>query len=454
MRYVLVSSRHHPGQGGIGAYVAAFVEAGARHGWRIDLITRPGAHAPRGAVVHAVETADRSPAFARRLSVLRELEVVRPYRYGLWSLAAARKLLELNERPDAIEFVDSQAEGYVSLCSARVRVRYAGVPMIVHAHTTMAVVESLNRSDDARFGRGIYHAWERAALEAADAIIAPSARASRTLAAGSTVVRVPPPVRGATPGGRVRSKRIVVLGTIEPAKGVDIWCRSLNTVLRERPDAEALLVGPDTSHGPDGASCAACCRDLLAPALRGRLRITGPVAYPDAVRILNRAALVVVPSLHESFSYVAADAVVRRRPVLLSDRVGLHEYAPQLEVYPADDQDALALAQLRALDDPAGGRSRVDAARRHLLRSCSPSRHIAAKRRLIERLNCRETRYGRARADDAIDLMESFLRSVEARERVHRVSAQAPSPSEVLSRQRAASGAGHTPDRYIRAAHT
>src|SRR5262245_14788480 len=106
MRIVLVSSQHHPAQGGIGAYVAEFVDVACEAGWTVQLITRPGPLLPQGCKPLLVTTADAQPQFSKHVVALRQIERIRPYRYGLWSLAVARRLLDLDELPDVVEFVD------------------------------------------------------------------------------------------------------------------------------------------------------------------------------------------------------------------------------------------------------------------------------------------------------------------------------------------------------------
>ena len=141
MRWLLVSSQHHPSHGGIGAYVARFVGVARAAGWTIDLMTRPGALHPPGATVHEVTTPDMLDDFAARLPALRRIERVRPYRYALWSRAVAERLSSIDGDFDAIEFVDSQAEGFVAIGGRQLRGRFArgGAPMLIHAHTPMFV---------------------------------------------------------------------------------------------------------------------------------------------------------------------------------------------------------------------------------------------------------------------------------------------------------------------------
>src|SRR5215510_13869572 len=93
MRWLLVSSQHHPMHGGIGTYVSRFVQCASAAGWNVDLVTRPSDVLPRQGNIHEVTTLDQDPSFDERVSALRQAERIRPYRYALWSKATAEHLL-------------------------------------------------------------------------------------------------------------------------------------------------------------------------------------------------------------------------------------------------------------------------------------------------------------------------------------------------------------------------
>ncbi|MDY7109211.1 MAG: glycosyltransferase family 4 protein [Planctomycetota bacterium] len=420
MHWVLVSARHHPSHGGIGAHVWSFCTAAREAGWRVDLLTRPGPTYPPAEQVHVIRTRDDRHDFGRRIAALRSIERIRPYRYGLWSLAVAERLREFEVRPDAIEFVDCQAEGYASLCSHRVRDRFPGVPMIVHAHTPMFIEESINGCDARRFGRSIYHGWERAALRAADGIITVSALLAKRLGQHTQVIAPCLPVAPSRCGRADGSRHpyILFVGSVQPRKGVDVWARSLNRVLRVRPDVSAVLIGSDTMTGPGETSMSTHVRALIAPALRSRVHWRGPLSHGETRRAIESAAVVVVPSRFESFSYVGAEALLSRRPVVLSDRVGLREWIGDPPGVPIDDAAALARAQRSILGEPSAPRRAAARFRSLLLDACTPARHLREKAVLAARFADVSLRRSSRRrcADDAIEHMRRFLRGVETRE--------------------------------------
>lgn len=418
MYIVLVSSQHHPTHGGIGAYVQEFANACATAGWRVDLITRPSVEGlmPRVHRVHEVVTGDMEPSFDARIRGLRQIERIRPYRYGLWSLAVAEKLLEVDGRPDVIEFVDCQAEGFVSLTSRRVRSRFHDTSFVVSAHTPMWLHEKHAGADLQRFGRSIYHAWERSAVAAADGVIAPSRALMDRIEPTVPMLVAPFPMRAVPAAAPSGSQMILLIGAIQPQKGVDVWARSLNRILLARPKATAVLIGTDTPTAPDGLSMAAHVQRLIDRRVLDRFRWIGAAPHEQVARFIEDAAIVVVPSVFESFSFAAAEAVMRGRPVVVSDRVGLCEHVPGLSTVPVGDADALAEAQLEILGDLSTAHDRAMEIRQALIDACEPEKHLRLRERFIRMLVRHEaTAVGESKID-AIDQMSDWLRAVETEE--------------------------------------
>lgn len=415
MRWLLVSAQHHPTHGGIGTYVQRFVACATKAGWQVDLLTRPSDRLPEGATPHLIETLDAQPEFASRIEGLRAIERIRPYRYGLWAKAVAEALLTLRGRFDAIEFVDSQAEGYAALTSDRVGERLRGTPMVMHAHTPMWIDERIAGADPGRFGRSIYHRWERDAIAAADGVLCTSSRLVAELPARRPPTVLPYPIEIAErpPQPIERRGEILLVGAVQPRKGVEVWARSLNEVLARNPSARAVLIGPDTPTAPNGGSMVAFVREIVAPALRDRFDWLGALAHQAVMERIARASLLVVPSLFESFSFAAAEALDRGTPTVVSDCVGIAEHVDGLVTVPTGDSAALAAAQCDVLADPARARSAALAARESLRVRCSGAEHLRRRQIFLGELpRSREPQTG----VDTLDALDAFLADVEARE--------------------------------------
>ncbi len=415
MRWLIASRQHHPSHGGIGTYVHRFCHAAKSLGWHVELITQPGDDWPPCARVHELTTADMQPDFDPRLPDLRRRHVVRPYRYALWSKAVAEKLLAIDGRFDAIEFVDCQAEGFVSIGCQAVRERHCDAKFIVHAHTPMWFEESINGSDASSFGRTIYHDWERRAIANADAVIVTAGvlRDAIESVAASTVI--PYPIqedRSSTL--QPRQQRIVLIGSVQPRKGVDVWARSLNQVLKAKPRATAMLIGPDTSTAPDGLSMAAHVQRLIDPRVIDRFRWLGSMPHDQVRDVIATSALVAVPSRLESFSFVAAEALLAGTPVIVSNRTGIAEHAPSLPVAASEDCGAWAAAQIEMLSAMERSAEQALRCRDEMLAACSPRRVLTMREQLLANAANRDQATGGIAEGDALSEVAAFIESVDA----------------------------------------
>lgn len=415
MKWLMVSRQHHPTHGGIGTYVQRFLHAADESGWHVELMTQPGVNWPPCARVHEVRTSDAGAAFEARLPDLRRRHVVRPYRYALWSKAVAERLLTMRDAFDVIEFVDCQAEGFAAIGCPRVRERHRGARFIVHAHTPMFVEELINGADVRAFNRAMYHDWERRALRSADGVMVTADVLRNAIGEVCDSTVIPYPIAAETPSSdqrRAREMRIVLIGSVQPRKGVDLWARSLNRVLRAKPKATAMLIGPDTSAAPDGLSMAAHVQRLLDPRVIDRFRWMGSLPHEQVCDMVATSNLVIVPSRLESFSFVAAESLLAGTPVLVSDRTGIAEHVPSLPRVDAQDVDALAEAQIQVLSDMATARETAEACRVEMIHACDPTRVLRLREAFIE--SCGPSPRLHHTAADTLEEVASFISNVDA----------------------------------------
>jgi glycosyltransferase involved in cell wall biosynthesis len=164
----------------------------------------------------------------------------------------------------------------------------------------------------------------------------------------------PAPYMGAAP-------RLLCVGRLIPIKGHIVLLRAFAAARREVPGLELEIAG----RGP------------LEPALRALAREMG---VADAVRFLGhvtpiqsaieRAAIVVVPSMGEGFGMVALEAMERARPVIAAAIGGLGEIVRDGEtglLVPPGEAEPLADAIVRLAGDPELAQRMGDAGRRRAL---------------------------------------------------------------------------------------
>ncbi len=164
----------------------------------------------------------------------------------------------------------------------------------------------------------------------------------------------PPPLDGRPP-------RLLCVGRLIPIKGHIVLLRAYAKAREELPELELEIAG----RGP------------LEPALRALARELG---VAESVRFLGyvspiqgaieRASIVVVPSLGEGFGMVALEAMERARPVIAAGIGGLGELVRHGEtglLVPPAEVEPFARAIVEVASDPARAARMGEAGRRRAL---------------------------------------------------------------------------------------
>ena len=164
----------------------------------------------------------------------------------------------------------------------------------------------------------------------------------------SAIVNALPPASAEplrAPAGSV----VLMLGRLSRQKGFDIGLHAFAEVADRHPEARVVVAG-------DGAERAPLERLAAGLGVAGRVEFRGWVAPPEVPGLLDRAAVVLMPSRVEPYGLVALEAAQRGRPVIATDVEGLREAVTDGVtglLVPAGEVEALTAALDRLLADPA-----------------------------------------------------------------------------------------------------
>jgi glycosyltransferase involved in cell wall biosynthesis len=177
---------------------------------------------------------------------------------------------------------------------------------------------------------------------------------------GRTIHVVPHgvPDPGVARRDRVRPVGILAIGPLEPRKGTDLLIEAFLCLAPVHPDATLTLVGAaeDATIGARLDQLAA-----TAPDLRARIRDVGRLPEEALHLEWDRAGIVVAASRYESFGLVAAEAMARGIPTVVSSTPALVEVvAGAGRIFENGDASSLRAA-LGALLADAGERARLGA---------------------------------------------------------------------------------------------
>jgi glycosyltransferase involved in cell wall biosynthesis len=229
--------------------------------------------------------------------------------------------LERLERPDVVHvlgFRDPVSTGVAAWARAR-RIPYVFEPLGMFEPRLRKV--ALKRALDATLYRGV--------AGGAAAVVASSEReAGHVRAGGVRVDRVRvrgngfpdpesmPPARGVLRGELPIPEGAPIalyVGRIASGKGIE----HLLSAVRELPDLQLVLVGPDDRHG--------AIDQVRAADSTGRVHTLGPTAEPP-LHLYKEADVLCLPSEGESFGIAAAEAAAAGTPVVVTDRCGIASF--------------------------------------------------------------------------------------------------------------------------------
>ena len=386
LRIALLSYRSKPHSGGQGIYVRALSRELAELGHRVEVFSgQPYPELDAGVPLTRVPSLDlyrepdpfRTPRPSEFRDPIDVLEWAAMCTAGFpepltFSLRAARLLLPRREEFDVVH--DNQCLGWGLL-----RLSGAGLPTVATVHHPVAIDRKLELAAAATLRRRLtLHRWygftgmQARVVRRLDGVTTVSESSRRDIEThmGLPAPRVqvipvgidpaeftPPP-----PGQPRDADSILVITSADvPLKGLVHLLEALAKLRTERP-VRLTVVGTARPGGPAEAAL-----DRLA--LRDAVRFTGPVPEAELVRLLQRAAVVAIPSLYEGFSLPAIEAMACATPLVTTDAGALPEVVGTeagLRVR-AGDVGELTAALLRVLDSPSLAEQLGQAGRRRVL---------------------------------------------------------------------------------------
>ncbi|PWC89387.1 hypothetical protein TSH100_04925 [Azospirillum sp. TSH100] len=318
MRLSLLTPEYPPGEklGGIATHTHTMARALARLGHTVQVVTPWKAGAlPAGTTIEDGVTVQRVDPGPHVHAVLDRFRTNR-------RLADAVRAF----RPDVVHAAEFDADAWWLT-------RFTTIPVVTRLATPTGLVMDTNTQPWVPHTH-LLNALERDQTRRSAAIYASTRAIARRVA---DYWRIPPELvqiipnsidvasvaaaRGAEPPIGLPKRFIAFFGRLEGRKGIAMLGRAIPGVLAANPDLHLMMIG-----GEDPASAAIIdqFRRNVAP-VADRVHFTGALPRNDALAVVARAELAVVPSLWESFGFVVVEAMALGVPVVASDCGGFPE---------------------------------------------------------------------------------------------------------------------------------
>lgn len=344
MRISLLTPEYppRPRLGGIATYVHTTGRALARAGHEVQVVT-PG---PQGVTIEDGVTVARVEIGTR----------LHPLAEHFLSYPRLAKAVE-SWRPDVVQAPEWQA-------SAWWLARFAQIPVVTRLDTpTGLAVDIAGRKWKPR--TYLFDLFERDQARRSAIIYAPSMAIAQVVGsnwaiAPETIEIIPnaldlSAVReagSAEPKHSLPTRFIVYFGRLEVRKGIVPLGQALPSVLAAYPDLHVVLVG---AEDPGSSAEIAQFRQNLS-GVADRVHVLGELPRNDALAIVARAEIAVVPSLWENFAFVVVEALALGVPVMATNCGGNPEIIEEGRsgwLVPPGDPAALRDALITRLADRA-----------------------------------------------------------------------------------------------------
>lgn len=343
--------------GGLNVYVREVCRALGEIGVATDVFTR----VPAGERVHVEPLAPLSrvvhiPAGERDSGRERLLESVPAFATGVRAFAAAGEGYDL-----------LYSHYWLSGLAAAILRDHLGLPWVHTAHT-WAVVKNQRLAPGAQPEPLRRVVQEGAIARAADLLVVSTEGERRVLEAtygispGRAAVIMPgvdldtfhprPREEVRRSLGREGQRLFVIVGRLEPLKGVDLALRALAAIVSDHPEARLLVIGADGGQQGEADRLRAMAIDL---GIAGQVEFCGPVPQPQLAQYYAAADACLLPSYTESFGLVGLEAQACGIPVIASNAAGMASVVRDggtAFLVASGDSCAYARAMARLLDDP------------------------------------------------------------------------------------------------------
>jgi glycosyltransferase involved in cell wall biosynthesis len=384
LRILFLSSELVPERaGGIATYIATIAPAMAARGHEVHVLSCAPEHERRD------DHTDGVWWHRRRLAGGDRAMSMKKYRQTALRVATAfsyrRELAGLGTRFDVIESPEWLAEGLLIGATTK-------TPVVINLHTPLHVLFSF---DVRKFNRDLRMAdrIERLGLRRARAVTSTSELLAETLRSDGWLKRtariIPYPVDVdawdvGTPVGDTKPV-ILVVGRLEPRKSPDVAVEAAALLTSEVPGLELIFVGRSRGfrdRRPYGEFVAE-----LAEKRRVPVRFVPQMSNIEVRKLYAEARVVAVPSLFESFSIAALEAIASGRPVVYTSRIGAAEVLRGSDAgteVPPGDPEAFASALKPFLADATHAARAGDVARNLARSKCGPDIIAVERERCFE----------------------------------------------------------------------
>ncbi len=330
MKIWLLASEYPPYYGGgIATYTVNMAQMLLSHGHQVTVITYDDRVAQSMRIseemgIRVARFGTDFPSLVKNSGHALQLS----YSYAYWT---AELIGDDGCPPDVIEVQDYSAIGYMVLQRKwTLDPVFKDIPVLVTAHGTKFILDRLDQGPAYQFPDYWIGEMERFCLKAADLVVSPTKfvqeELHRQLSVDSWVV--PNPINIEELSLVVeRGSGVLHLGRMQYIKGTVFLLETLSAMWDRGWEVPLTIVGGDVKYYPKNVWMSEFVQAKYDRYIKQKLLVMRGRLTPREVRqAIEESQVVVIPSLFETFSYVAVEAMGAGRIVVASDSGGHRDF--------------------------------------------------------------------------------------------------------------------------------
>lgn len=203
------------------------------------------------------------------------------------------------------------------------------VPVVIKLHTPYFVWKIYNKIADQSYIKEIEE-WEKEVIIEADGIFSCSDALKEIVAKEcnidkSQIVTIANLIDTSDVISNKNSigNDIYYFGSLEQRKGVLLLAEAFNIVKKQIPSARIFFVGRDTTRNEKNVSTRTCIQEIIDS--KESCNFIEHIPNSSITEYMQKASILVFPSLFENFPYVVLEAMKCQKPIIGSRNGGMKE---------------------------------------------------------------------------------------------------------------------------------
>lgn len=138
----------------------------------------------------------------------------------------------------------------------------------------------------------------------------------------------------------------LIASRLQICKGALVMAEAIQLLHKEHPGINVVWIGEDTYTAPKGSMVSKYIKKNFPSVWQKNFTWKKAIPRKELLETLNNSGVIIIPSVWETFNYVALEAANRRKPMIITKQAGVSSlFTAGKEIILADSTDANSVAE-------------------------------------------------------------------------------------------------------------